>query len=201
MSATMSPSRTVPAPSIRRAGRIGGQAVTQAGSTAVQRVLRRGGALAGRLDRFPRVHDVLLLSIYVLIPFLFDPSRAEGLDASFELHIRDPAGGDPDVSSVIVSGGTCRIVPRRTRPTQRQPPPRVIVTAGADDLVRMASGDIGWPQLVSAGRMELWGDPYLALRFPLLFGMPAGRGRPAFLNLLPSRGASKRVWPRRHPRN
>ena len=195
----MSPTSTARKPTIRRAGRIGGQAVTLTGSTAAQRVLRRGGALAARLDRFPRAHAALLLSIYVIIPLLFDPRRAEGLDASFELRIRDPAGGDPDVSSVIVSDGTCRIVPRRARPTQRYSPPRVIVTAGADDLVRMASGDIGWPQLVSAGRMELWGDPYLALRFPLLFGMPAGRGRPAFLNLLPSR-RSKSAWPRR-PRN
>jgi hypothetical protein len=200
MSSALVPTAKAPAPSIRRAGRIGGQAVTQAGSTATQRVVRRGGALAAWFDRFPRAHDALLLSIYVIIPLLFDPSRAEGLDASFELRIRDPAGGDPDVSSVIVSEGTCRIVPRRTRPTQRHPAPRVIVTAGADDLVRMASGDIGWPQLVSAGRMELWGDPYLALRFPLLFGMPAGRGRPAFVNLLPRR-ARKRAWPRRPRRS
>lgn len=170
-------------PSLRGAGRMGGQAVTGAGRTAAQKVVRRGGGLVARLNRYPHAHAALLLSIYLLIPRLFDPALAQDLDASFELRIPDPAGEDPDISTVLVTGGKCRIIPGPN------PTARVVVTTGADDIVRMASGEIGWPQLVSARRMVLWGDPFLALRFPLLFGLPAGPGEPALLKLLPTRRA------------
>jgi hypothetical protein len=178
----MHPARTVAStPTIRGAGRMGRRAVRNSGRTAAERVLRRGGGQLARLNRIRPGHAVLVVGIYVLIPFLFDPEMAGDLDDHFELHIRNPRGGDPDVAAVVVSGGKCQVV------LGPYPPARVVVTAGADDIVRMASGEIGWPQLVSAGRMTLWGDPYLALRFPLLFGMPAGPGKPAFFNLLPAR--------------
>ncbi|HEY5318705.1 MAG TPA: SCP2 sterol-binding domain-containing protein [Solirubrobacteraceae bacterium] len=167
--------------SIRRAGRMGNEAVRDAGRTAAQRAVRRGGTGVARFDRYPSAHAAFVVAIYVLIPRLFDPAMAGDLDASFELRIRDPHGGDPDVSSVVVAQGKCRVV---LGPT---PPARVVVTTGADDIVRMASGEIGWPQLVSAGRLILWGDPYLALRFPLLFGLPAGPGKPTLLRLLTRR--------------
>jgi hypothetical protein len=147
----------------------------------VYRVVRRGsGPLAG-LERIRGGHAMLVVGIYILIPYLFDPEAADDLDDHFELRIRDPRGGEPDVAAVVVSQGKCRVV------LGPYPRARVAVTTGADDIVRMASGQIGWPQLVSAGRLVLWGDPYLALRFPLLFGLPAGPGKPALLNLLPSR--------------
>jgi hypothetical protein len=171
-----------PAPTIRGAGRTGNQAVRRAGRTAAQRAVRRGGGQLARLNRLRGGHALLVVGIYVLIPFLFDPEMAGDLDDHFELRIRNPRGGDPDVAAVVVSGGKCQVV---LGPYAHAA--RVVVTAGADDFVRMASGEIGWPQLVSAGRMVLWGDPYLALRFPLLFGMPAGPGKPAFFNLLPAR--------------
>jgi hypothetical protein len=169
---------------------MGSEALRESGRTAAQRVVRRGGAGVARLDRYRSAHAVLVVSIYVIIPRLFDPRMADDLRASFELRIRDPHGGDPEVSTVTVAEGRCRIL---LRP---DPTARVVVTAGADDLVRMASGEIGWPQLVSAGRMVLWGDPYLALRFPLLFGMPAGPGAPSLLRLVPSRARGR---PRARP--
>jgi len=167
------------APSIRGAGRMGGQALRRGGRTAAERVVRRGGVQLARLDRVPGGHPVLLLGICLLIPLLFDPGAAEDLDASFELRIRDPRGGEADPCSVVVAERKCRVI------FGPDPKARVVVTAGADDLIHMASGEIGWPQLVSAGRLVLWGDPFLALRFPLLFGMPAGPGgAPSFLKLL-----------------
>jgi len=163
----------------------------RAARRATERVVRRGGARLAGLDRYLGTHTVLLLGIYVVIPLLFRPEHAGDLDASFELRIRNPRGGDPDACAVLVAGGRCRIA------FGCNPKARVIVTAGADDLIRMASGDIGWPQLVSARRLTLWGDPYLALRFPLLFGMPAGPGRPALLDLrLPTRRPRRPRRPR-----
>jgi hypothetical protein len=166
-------------PTIRGAGRMGRRAVRNSGRTAAQRVVRRGGGQLARLNRIRPGHAMLVVGIYVLIPLLFDPEMAGDLDDHFELRILNPRGGEPDVAAVVVAGGKCRVV------LGPYAPARVVVTAGADDIVRMASGEIGWPQLVSAGRMVLWGDPYLALRFPLLFGMPAGPGsRPALLGLV-----------------
>jgi hypothetical protein len=172
---------------MRGAGRMGGQAFRRSGRKAAGRTVRRGGVQLARLDRYRGAHEVLLLGIYLFIPLLFDPDAAGDLDASFELRIRDPAGGDPDACSVIVAKRKCRVVFGADRKT------RVIVTTGADDIIRMASGDIGWPQLVSAGRLSLWGDPFLTLRFPMLFGLPAGPGKPpSLLGLL-----SARRWKRR----
>ncbi|MDQ6804943.1 MAG: hypothetical protein M3065_08225 [Actinomycetota bacterium] len=169
-------------PTIRRAGRMGSLAVRDSGRTAAQRAVRRGGGQLARLDRIRGGHAMLVVGIYVLIPFLFDAQVAGDLDDHFELRIRDPRGGEPDVCAVVVAQGKCRVVLGPYRPA------RVVVTAGGDDIVRMASGVIGWPQLVSAGRLVLWGDPFLALRFPLLFGLPAGPGaEPSLLRLLPSR--------------
>jgi hypothetical protein len=178
----MSATTTEPArPTIRGAGRMGRRAVRHSGRTVAHRVVRRGTAQLALLNRIRPGHALLVVGIYVLIPFLFDPEMAGDLDDHFELRILNPRGGDPDVAAVVVAGGKCQVV------LGPYAPARVVVTAGADDIVRMASGEIGWPQLVSLGRMVLWGDPYLALRFPLLFGMPAGPGKPAYFNLLPSR--------------
>jgi hypothetical protein len=55
------------------------------------------------------------------------------------------------------------------------------VSIGADDLVRLATGDTGWPELLAAGRLQLSGDPFLALRFPQLFALPAQPGTPLIL--------------------
>ena len=156
-------------------------AATKRARRATARVFQIGGTQVARINRFPNGHAALLLSIYILLPILFDPKWAEGVEASFELRIPDPEGDPPDVSTVVVRDGRCRIIPRP------DPDARVTVTIGADDIVRMASGAIGWPQLVSAQRMVLWGDPYLALRFPLLFGLPAARGEPALFRLAPTR--------------
>ena len=153
-------------------------AVRDAGRSAAQRLVQRGGAGVARLDSTRTAHALLLQAVHLLIPRLFDPDSAGDLDAKFELRIRDPRGGDPDVSTVVIAGGCCRVLPGP------DPSTRVALTVGADDLVRMVSGEVGWPQLVSAKRLVLWGDPYLALRFPLLFGLAKGAGESPLLALV-----------------
>jgi len=157
------------------------EAVKNAGRSAARRIVQRGGAGVARLDNSRGAHAVLLQAIYLLVPRLFNPEVAGDLDAKLELRIRDPRGGDPDVSTIVIAQRRCRVVPGP------DPAARVAVTVGVDDLVRMVSGEVGWPQLVSARRLVLWGDPYLALRFPLLFGLARGAGEGALLALV--RGA------------
>jgi hypothetical protein len=174
---TMTPEAWPPTSDRRRRTRP--EAIKHAGRNAAQRLVQRGGAGVARLDSKRQAHAVLLLAVHLLIPRLFDPDSAGDLDARLELRITDPAGGDPDISTVVIKDRRCRVL--------AGPDPsgaRVALTVGADDLVRMVSGEIGWPQLVSAKRLVLWGDPYLALRFPLLFGLAKGPGESALLALI-----------------
>jgi hypothetical protein len=97
----------------------------------------------------------------------FDPEAAGDLVATFELRVRDPAGGEPDRFGVRIADRRCEISPG--------PPvnPGATVTVGAEDMILLASGGIGWPELLSSHRLELSGDPFLALRFPNLLKLPA----------------------------
>jgi hypothetical protein len=173
----MSTTTPDPAGSMRRR-RTRPEAVKDAGRSAAQRIVRRGGAGVARLDSTRPAHAVLLQAVYLLVPRLFNADAAGDLDSKLELRIRDPRGGDPDVSTIVIKDRQCRMRPGPDASA------RVALTVGADDLVRMVSGEIGWPQLVSAKRLLIWGDPYLALRFVLLFGLASGPGDSALLALI-----------------
>jgi putative sterol carrier protein len=103
----------------------------------------------------------------------FDREAARDLTATFALRVR--------VGRRRVSFGL-HVDQGRMRLSRGAPPnPGATVTAQAGDLMRLASGAVGWPQLLAAGRLELTGDPFLALRFPGLFRLPSaprssGRG-------------------------
>jgi hypothetical protein len=129
-------------------------------------LVRLGGARVARLDRRPIPHRVIVAATRHAIPLMFDSASADGLEVTFELRVRDPRGGEPDRLALVISGGRCTVVPG---PAVN---PGAIATVGADDLILLASGGAGWPALLSAGRLELAGDPFLGLRFPKLFGLP-----------------------------
>ena len=100
----------------------------------------------------------------------FDRQSASELTATFELRVR--AARRPVCFGLHVDRGRMRV--SRGAP----PNPGATVTVNAGDLLRLASGAVGWPQLLAAGRLELTGDPFLALRFPGLFRLrSAPRGR------------------------
>jgi hypothetical protein len=109
------------------------------------------------------------------IPRLFNVSAADGLDATFELEI---TGRRPTYLGLSVCGGRLAV----TRGRMSSPGARVSI--GADDMVLLVSGETGWPELLSRGRLALAGDPFLALRFPRLFDLPAEAGRPIALAAL-----------------
>ena len=114
----------------------------------------------------PIPHRVIVAATRYAIPLMFDPQSAHDLEATFELRVLDPRGGEPDRLALVISGGTCTVVPGPAVD------PGAIATIGAADLILLASGGAGWPALLSTGRLELSGDPFLGLRFPKLFGLP-----------------------------
>jgi hypothetical protein len=131
-----------------------------------RRLLARAGRRVARLDRRPTLHWIVLRVMPRAIVMRFDPASAEGLEASFELAIRDPLGRDPKRFELVIADGRCAV---RAGDAARAGARAII---GSDDLILLASGAASWPELLSNGRFELSGDPFLALRFAALFRMP-----------------------------
>jgi hypothetical protein len=148
--------------------------------TAIERAVRRGGVRASRLDRIPGGHLALVRMIERTLPRLFDPVAAGDLDAAFALQISHPRGRRPDVLGLAVRNGALTV--------SRGKPPHAAATVSisAEDMVRLATGDAGWPELLASKRLALGGDPFLGLRFPRLFDLPAQAGTPVILGTIRS---------------
>jgi hypothetical protein len=143
--------------------------------TAIERAVRRGGVRASRLDRVPGGHLALVRMIERVLPRLFDPAAAGDLDATFALEISHPRGHRADVLGLTVRDGALTVT--RGRPQRAG----ASVSISAEDMVRLATGDTGWPELLASKRLALGGDPFLGLRFPRLFDLPAQAGRAVVL--------------------
>ncbi len=102
-----------------------------------------------------------------VIPWWFDPTRAQGLTTAFELRVRERAGRHPVRLTLEIDDGACRAHRGANGDA------RAVATIALPDLVRLSLGLVGWPKLMSRGRLELSGDPFLALRFPSLFRLRA----------------------------
>ncbi len=118
------------------------------------------------LDRLAVVHWVLVRVLAQAIARRFDPSSAHDLEATLELAVRDPHGRPTTRYEVAISGGHCAVRPGAPAAAGAR------AAVALDDLIRLATGSVGWPELFSSGRFELTGDPFLALRFASLFRLP-----------------------------
>ena len=125
---------------------------------------RRLARWLARRDRGRVVHGLILAALPRAIARRFDGGAAEDLDATLELTIRHDSR--PASYALAITDARCTV--------RRGPPERSNARAriGADDLILLAGGAVTWPQLLSSGRFELTGDPFLALRFASLFGLP-----------------------------
>jgi hypothetical protein len=137
-----------------------------------QSIVSRGGARVADLDARALAHRIFLKALPYAISRRFDPSVAGDLRVVFELLVSDPRGGEPARFQLTVADRRCEVKPGPAADAG------ATATVGADDLIRMASGAISFPQLLAAGRLELGGNPFLALRFPGLFRLPARSAGP-----------------------
>jgi hypothetical protein len=119
-----------------------------------------------RLERRRPAHWLVLRVIPRAIAMRFDPHAAEGLQATFQLAIRDPRGRPPALFALAIADAGCSV---SAGPADG---PGACAVVGSDDLILLASGAASWPELLSSGRFELSGDPFLALRFATLFKLP-----------------------------
>lgn len=118
------------------------------------------------LDRGRLVHAGLTAALPRAIARRFDPTAAADLEAQLELAVRDPHGRPEARYTLTVHDRRCEV--RRGRPPMAGARARL----RSDDLIRLASGAVAWPELFSSGRFELTGDPFLALRFASLLRLP-----------------------------
>jgi alkyl sulfatase BDS1-like metallo-beta-lactamase superfamily hydrolase len=111
-------------------------------------------------------HAVVLRALPRAIAMRFDAAAAGDLRATIELAIRDPHERPPRCFALAIADKRCEVQPG--------PEPRAGARAvvGADDLIALVRGRVTWPELISSGRFELSGDPFLALRFASLFRLP-----------------------------
>lgn len=124
---------------------------------------RRIGLIGAWLDRRRFAHWVVLRALPRAIALRFDRDVADDLQATFELAVRNPRSGDATLYALAIADQRCRV---RAGPARR---PGARAAVRADDLILLASGAASWPELLSSGRFELSGDPFLALRFAALF--------------------------------
>ena len=93
----------------------------------------------------------------------FDDVAAGELAATFELRVSETR------FAVRVADGACRVEGRAA------PEAAARVSISKLDLVRLVSGAAEWTRLLAEERLRLEGDPFLALRFPQLFGLRVSR--------------------------
>jgi SCP-2 sterol transfer family len=99
----------------------------------------------------------------------FDRQSARGLTATLELRVRVLRRRSGTPLTLQIDDGRLRIRPGAPESAGAS------ATVALTDLLRLGVGAVAWPQLLSSGRLELSGDPFLALRFPSLFRLPARR--------------------------
>jgi hypothetical protein len=136
------------------------------GRARAQTLFSRAGARVAELDARPATHKLLLKAIPQVMLRRFDASQATGLDCVMELRVADPAGGAPTPFAITIADGRCTITPGAP------PDPGAGATVRGDDMIRLAAGAVGWPELLATKRLGMSGDVFLAIRFPLLFGLP-----------------------------
>jgi hypothetical protein len=113
------------------------------------------------------IHSVSNRALLAAVPAgmmrRFDPGAAGNLDATLELR----SGGTR--FAIRVTDGRCSVTRRRA------PEAGAYVALSPGDIARLITGGVRWPVLLASERLELGGDPFLALRFPSLFGFSSAR--------------------------
>lgn len=109
---------------------------------------------------------VILRRIFGDMPGVFRADRAGPLDAVIHWHVGDRPGGGVDSYELVIADGTCVL----SAAPEREP--RLSLTLGAVDFIRLVTGNANPMMLFMRGRMKAKGDLGLATRFPNLFEIP-----------------------------
>jgi hypothetical protein len=108
----------------------------------------------------------VLDEIFGRMPGVFRSEKAGDTNAVVHWRIADRPDGGEDTYELIIADGSCRV----SAAPQRQP--KLALTIGAVDFLRVVTGNANPMTLFLRGRMKAKGDLGLATRFPSLFDTP-----------------------------
>ncbi|MGE5826805.1 MAG: SCP2 sterol-binding domain-containing protein [Micromonosporaceae bacterium] len=97
---------------------------------------------------------------------VFRPDRAKNLDAVLHWNVGDRPDGGVDTYELVIAQGQCRL---SAKPEHA---PRLTLTIGAVDLLRMVTGNANPLLLFMRGRLRASGDRALVTKVPGLFEVP-----------------------------
>jgi len=125
-------------------------------------VTSTGGHLAARADNLKPSRKFGLRLLPRILTRRFVAEHADGVNAVIELRVNESRGG-PEVRFRLQISDNELQVSRGTAPEAR-----AWLSGGLNDFVLIASGAIPWTELLASGRLQLGGDPFTALRVPVL---------------------------------
>jgi putative sterol carrier protein len=100
------------------------------------------------------------------LPAVFLADRARDLEAVVHWTVTGRADGGSDTLELVITRGTLAVSLEATRT------PRLTLTLGPVDFLKMVTGNANPRILFLRGRMKARGDLGLTTRFPSLFGTP-----------------------------
>lgn len=112
------------------------------------------------------VRWLVVRSMTPTLRILFKPSLAEDVDGVIELRLSSPKGRPTAYFEIDIRGRACLV----RRAPSRWPTTTLTITLA--DMLRLATGAVGVPHVVQAGRVRFSGDVFLIMRFPELFRLP-----------------------------
>jgi hypothetical protein len=109
---------------------------------------------------------VIVHDIAADLPAVFLPDRAGTLEAVVHWKVTGRPDGGTDTLELVIAQGTLTVSPEPTRT------PRLTLTLGPVDFLKMVTGNANARMLFLRGRMKARGDLGLTTRFPSLFNTP-----------------------------
>lgn len=108
----------------------------------------------------------ILDKIFHDMPGVFRADRAGTINAVIHWHVADRPDGGVDTYELVIANGTCELSAKPERE------PRLALTLGAVDFIKMVTGNANPMMLFMRGKMKAKGDLGLTTKFPNLFDTP-----------------------------
>lgn len=115
--------------------------------------------------RAPRRRRVLLGLVFTAMPRAVRGRALEHEDSVIEWRVTGRADGRQDVRQLLITDGAAAVVVGEERE------PDLRLTIDAVDFLLLATGNESGATLFMRGRVEVDGDPLLAMRLPRLFAV------------------------------
>lgn len=115
--------------------------------------------------RAPRRRRALLGLVFTAMPRAVRSRALEREDAVIEWRVTGRPDGRQDVRQLVITDGAAALVEGENRE------PDLRLTIDAVDFLMLATGNASGATLFVRGRVDVDGDPWLAMRLPRLFAV------------------------------